>query len=111
MNNLYEYLLFLLINKYYFSNSEYILGTQTSGIGNTNLAWLIENTVENEYKKETYSNNDNSNSGYWTLTPDSNNNFLVFTIVWSGKFDTVPTSYSGYFGLRPVIEIEKNKLS
>ncbi len=95
---------------FYFSNSDYILGTKTSGTGSTNLSWLIENTNADTSSGATVNIYDNKNYGYWTLSIYSN----ATTSIW-GLWNTGCFQYPGYanqnIGIRPVIEIDKSKIN
>ena len=100
-------------NRYWFSNLAYIIGTRTSvsdnEIGSTKLAWLVENTLYYEDSKSTTNTYGNSNQGYWTLTPYSDNNSYAWNVTYYGMFETKTVNTSN-IGVRPVIEISKTLL-
>ena len=104
---------------FYFSNNGYKIGTKnTSGAGNTNLSWLIENTLVNSNSGAT--SNGTDNHGYWTLSPRiSQMTDQVYVVRESGSIGSAKISdtytnnvntSSDYYGIRPVITIPKSKL-
>ena len=97
---------------YYFSHNNYVFGTQTSGVGNTNLAWLIENTETNASTGATDSTYDMSayyTSGYWTLTPWINTEYpTAYAMTSWGSFGDLPLCWDPDVGIRPVITIPKS---
>ena len=71
----------------------------------TNLpSWLRQNTNSNAY--------DESNSGYWTSTPDAGTSSQAYAIYgYGGKVGSYYTGCGSiYYGVRPVISVEKSKL-
>lgn len=93
-------------DNFWFSSSQYSLGTQTSGEGNTDLSWLIENVRNDASSGATANVYGSSNGAYWTLSPVSDSSFDVW-IVASGRFWTWDGSTMDN-GLRPVITIPKS---
>ena len=100
---------------YYFSNTNYIVGTRTSGSGNLALSWLLENTKLQSNSGATDNTYDTSNEGYWTLTPTSFGTSAVWGIYYDGYFynsvGNISVSSSNYYGIRPVIEISKKLIN
>ena len=85
-------------SSFYFANSNYIIGTQTStsGDGDTSLSWLVENNY--------YSGN---NHNYWTLTPKSTEiNGSTWLVRYNTMVDSVGSTNS--VGVRPVITMPKS---
>ena len=95
---------------YYFSNKNYILGTQTSGSGNNGLSWLIENTDARTDSGAISSEYGSKNSGYWTLTPVNESTDLAWIVGNSGDLGIFNIKDVNYRGLRPVIEIPKSRI-
>jgi hypothetical protein len=98
---------------YYFSNSGYTIGTQTSGTNNKSLAWLIENTKNNTDSGATQ-NDFPETGGYWQLTPNGTFNESAWRVSSDGKISTCQVGYSGCvntYGARPVITIPKSLLN
>ena len=94
---------------FYFSNTGYKIGTQTSGEGNTNLSWLIENTTA--YSSSGATSNGTNNSGYWTLSPCSSTGaFNVSSYDGNLSNNSVYIGSDYYYGARPVITIPKSKI-
>ena len=97
---------------YYFSHNNYVFGTQTSGAGNTNLAWLIENTESVAASGSTAPTGDISDynaSAYWTLTPGPNTEYPGAYVVGSwGSFGDLPPCWDPEYAIRPVITIPKS---
>ena len=96
-----------------FSNLYYELGSQNDGTGNTDLAWLIENTSEDTYYDSGSTDNiyDSSNWGYWTLSPSPwYEPERAWCVLVGGFLGDNNVSYSSYYGIRPVITISKNVL-
>ena len=94
---------------YYFSSSTYILGTQTSGAGSTDLSWLVENTIANPDSDSgaTANTYGDTNSGYWTLSPYSGLSSYAWYVNNYGNFSNVYVDVDSNFGIRPVITIPK----
>ena len=102
-------------NWYYFSNTEYTLGTQSnvpSGqTGSTDLAWLIENTDANSNSGATANAYGNINYGYWSLSPSSGNSYFAWCVNRNGRTDNLSLNRDNVFGIRPVITIEKRLIN
>ena len=102
---------------YYFSNDEFEIGTHNAGYGNTTLSWLIENTYggPNSHSGSTsnvYTTNYKYPYGYWTMTPNSSDDTSAWAIQADGKFwGEGEITDNGYYGIRPVINIEKSKIT
>ena len=105
---------------YYISTPKYKIGygSMSSG-GNTTLKWLLENTIGTNVNSqpcdsESTDNVYGSNSeGYWTLTPDTADNYATDrAFMISGYGYVATTAFGGNYdiGVRPVITIEKSKL-
>ena len=111
------------IDSYWFSSKNYLIGTRdylSDASGNTNLSWLVENT---QYSNESGSTDDiynQTNTGYWSLTPVTTSGswydaaWKAWDVIAIGNyynFHSVNGDNGGHhIGIRPVIEIEKNKL-
>ena len=103
---------------YYFSNTGYVLGTNTSGEGNNNLSWLVENTFAfpeeantSGATPDTYTNT--SYKGYWTLSPYASNSSYAWHVFAGGSFSSnikVKGGMDQRLGVRPVIIIPKSVL-
>ena len=102
---------------YYCSNDEFEIGTHTGGNGFTTLSWLVENTyggpsghsgaTTNVYTKTNYYPH-----GYWTMTPTANDDDSAWGVQYDGKFwGDEDALDDGWYGLRPVINIEKSKIT
>ena len=100
----------LFEDNYYFSNTGYVVGNNTSGAGNTDLSWLIENTQEYTNSGATANTYGNANIGYWTLSPVSdawNNAWIVSS---GGSLSSYYVPEDSKYGIRPVIDIHKDVL-
>ena len=95
---------------YYFSHTGKVLGTQTSGTGNTTLSWLIENTNSSNTSGATLNVYDESNEGYWTLSPYYNYATHANYINYVGATTANILSSPNLFGVRPVITVSKSVL-
>ena len=99
---------------YYFSNKNYIIGTEDNArngvVGDTSLSWLIENTgtLYSENSGSTANAYGDDNPGYWTLS------VMHGAAPWSAwyvgsdgtfSFDAV---YYDFWGIRPVIDLPKS---
>ena len=93
---------------YYFSNTGYILGTRTSGIGSTDLSWLIENTYVYADSGATSNTYETINYGYWTLSPYSGNSRSAHILDRDGRMYNSFADSSFSYGIRPVITIPKS---
>ena len=93
-------------DEYYFSNTRYTLGTQTSGTGSTDLSWLIENTNSNANSGATSNTYDNINYGYWTLSPSASWSSGVWHVFYDGGLHRNLDNLG--HGIRPVITIPKS---
>ena len=102
-------------NVFYFSRENIKIGTTNYGIGNTNLSWLIENTMVNSSYPSGSTTNiyGSNNQGYWTLTPVSSNTTNVFRVFYDGHMDNAGSGVnnSGNYGARPVIKVLKTDLN
>ena len=97
-------------NQYFFSNSNYKIGTITSGTGNTDLKWLIENTSEDTSSGATNNVYSTNIYGYWTLSPISGYSNVAWYMSGSGYIGHNAVN-SANFGVRPVITISKSALN
>ena len=98
-------------NNFYFSNKNFITGTQTSGTGNTNLSWLVENTTS--YSSSGATSNSSygtDNIGYWTLSPRSTGAYSAFHVNRTGGLLSNSVNNDSDYGARPVITIPKSKI-
>ena len=97
---------------YYFSNTEYIIGRQTSASnssGSTVLSWLIENTTVDSTSGATNNTYGDNNTGYWTLTPGTVCADCAHRIAKTGRiYNDGGVSYDTTAGVRPVITIPKS---
>ncbi len=104
---------------YYFSSTDYVLGTNTSGEGNNNLSWLVENTFafpeganQSGATPDTYTNI--SYKGYWTLSPYASNSSYAWHVSAGGSLSSnikVKGGMDQRLGVRPVITIPKSVLN
>ena len=103
-----------LNDNYYFSNSGYTLGTNTSGDGDiSKLSWLVENTKDDENSGATANSYGDSVWGYWTLSPVFNPygaSRRAWRVYANGSFSNQLVGNKVDHGIRPVIEIDKSKL-
>ena len=104
---------------YFFSSESCPIGTYgsscTGGVGDTSLAWLIENTYTDQWTESgaTLNTYDEDNGGYWALTPRGNFPDNIWFVEYSGQFtyyNTVVDDNNAY-GVRPVITIPKSVLN
>ena len=94
---------------YYFSNTGYTLGTITNGTGNTDLAWLVENTTTNANSGATFNTYGNTNYGYWTLSPRYS--YGAWRVLSDGRLYNNYVNTDSDSGIRPVITIPKSVLN
>ena len=97
-------------DRYYFSKSDYILGTNSSGKGNTTLSWLLENIQVYNSSGSTANVYDSSNNSYWMLSPRFSNNFSAWYVNYMGYLDDYSVN-NAYCGVRPVIVVPKSDLN
>ena len=93
-------------NVYYF---HYNMTTEYKGsVGTNKYAWLFDNTSS----CTTYGCNvaDSSTSGYWTNTAYSGTSNRAWGVHYIGSLDSSPVDTSNYRGIRPVIEVSRDKL-
>ena len=93
-----------------FDSKIYKIGTNTIGPSTYNLPWLIENTSVTSESHSTSNLYGEDNNGYFTLDPYYTINTYVSLISNLG----IVSGYHLYlktYGLRPVIEINKNLLN
>ena len=98
---------------FYFSTSQYVLGTQNAGAGNKNLSWLVENTmtVGSSYDSGSTSNSyGDDNYGYWTLSPSSASSARAYRVHRGGQIEYNLVDDVDHYGARPVITIPKSKI-
>ena len=95
-------------NWYYFSNTGYEIGTQTSGTGSTTLSWLIENTNANANSGATANTYGNTNYGYWTLFASASSSINAWRVTHGGTLNRGSVVDGSSFGVRPVITIPKS---
>ena len=97
---------------FYFSNTGFNLGTNTTGTGSNTLSWLIENTTSNSASGATNNTYDSNNEGYWSLTVTTAGGPRVACYANRNGYSSntyVDTSTS--YGVRPVITIPKTVFS
>jgi hypothetical protein len=94
-------------NYYYFSNSEYTIGTQTSGTNDKALSWLVENTSAYTNSGATANTYGATNYGYWTLSPVSGSSSYAWYVNNNGRLNYNNVYTTSSCGLRPVITINK----
>lgn len=95
-------------NYYYFSRTNYITGTKTSGTGTTELSWLVENTYASTSSGATKNSYGATNYGYWTLSPISGHTSYAWHVYGGGCLNYGAVIGDEYnFGIRPVITIPK----
>ena len=101
---------------YYFSHTDYVLGTNTSGTGNTYLSWLVEKTRpipningDSGATSNIYDVPSSPSYGYWTLSPYCSDYTYALVVDNGGLLGTrsVKTTVNPV-GVRPVITIPKS---
>jgi hypothetical protein len=89
-----------------------VLGTNTSGIGNTDLSWLVENTFA--YFGSTSGSTNNlygrNDVGYWTMSPVSSWPDSAWCVSMGGALGHEYIDEIEHPGIRPVITIPKSIL-
>lgn len=96
---------------YFFSSKKYLIGTRTNGTSDNSLSWLLENTSdfpESNAKANIYGE---TNNGYWTLSPVSDNSSSVWRVKNNGNFYNQNVDDNTQYGVRPVIVILKIYIS
>ena len=113
----YNWRIDLEYGDYFFSSEHCPIGTYgsscTGGVGDTSLAWLVENTTTTQYSDSgsTLNTYDEEIAGYWALTPRSSYPDVWF-VEYTGMFTFQNTAIDDeYFGVRPVITIPKSVLN
>ena len=96
---------------FYFSRDNKVIGTKTTGEGNTNLKWLIENTYPSTSPSgATAYAYDSGNYGYWSLSPYRSNTSYSYYVNYDGDFYIGIVDSDSLYGARPVITIPKSKI-
>ena len=96
---------------YFFSYTTKQIGTYTSGTGDTDLKWLIENTTSDSSSGATNdAYNGVNNNGYWTMSPVDDVPVIAWTVTGNGYLGRQVTNAYNNFGFRPVITIQKSVL-
>ena len=81
--------------------------TEYRGAAGTNkYAWLFDNTINCTIFG--CNTNDSSTYGYWTTTPYSKDSYYAWYMSYFGQLSTAYITTSGYYGVRPVIEIDRS---
>ena len=93
---------------YYFSQTDKIIGTVTSGTGSTALSWLVENTDAWNKSGATSNTYDNPNNGYWALSAHYDYADYIDCVGYVLE-EYTQNDYS--YGARPVITIPKSVLN
>ena len=96
-------------NLYYFSSTDYVIGTETYETGSTALSWLIENTGADVSSGATANTYGNTNYGYWTLSPNASISTSAWYVTSDGRLsDSEDVDPDDYHGTRPVITLPKS---
>ena len=103
-------------NKYAFTGYKRIGTSEGNSSNNTDLAWLIENTMSyangtnNVY---TVPGNPGNNEGYWTLSSTSGSNNRAWFVYYDGflDYDLRIDNYGNGLGVRPVTNIQKSMIT
>ena len=90
-------------DSYYFSNNSSLIGTT--------LSWLIENTYQTNGSGATDNVYGSNVNGYWTLTPLDEFQDSVWRVSYDGLLYYTSSTTSNANGMRPVINIEKSKIT
>ena len=90
-------------DSYYFSNNGSLIGTT--------LSWLIENTYQTNSSGATDNVYGSNVNGYWTLTPLDEFQDSVWRVSYEGLLYYTSSTTSNVNGMRPVINIEKSKIT
>ena len=96
---------------YYFSNKNFLIGTNTSGAGETTLSWLLENTYQTNSSGATDNVYGSNVNGYWTLTPLDEYQDSIWRVSYDGWLYYTSSTSSSANGMRPVINVEKAKIT
>ena len=96
---------------YYFSNKNFLIGTNTSGASETTLSWLLENTYQTNSSGATDNLYGNNVNGYWTLTPLDEYQDSIWRVSYDGWLYYTSSTSSTANGMRPVINVEKAKIT
>ena len=98
-------------SEYYFDSKLSTAGSSTCTSGNTTgckYGWLYDRTSAN---CTTYGCLNNSGNRYWTASSYSRDSGNAWYVDYNGSIGNDGVSYTGFYGVRPVIEVLKSKLS
>ena len=101
-------------SSYYYFDSKTTSASTTCKRGNTSgcqYGWLYDRTKTNCTEWGCLNNSDQTTSGYWTASSHADFSNGAWSVYYDGDVNNLNVTNSSGYGVRPVIEVLKSKLS